>query len=98
MSCIRVAVYSRVSTGEQSTSSQESELAAYANSRGWVVAKVYSDHGFSGALEKRPALNELMRDCRRRRFDVVLVWKFDRFARSMRQLISALELFRSYGI
>jgi DNA invertase Pin-like site-specific DNA recombinase len=49
-------------------------------------------------LEKRPALDELMRDCRKGRFDVVLVWKFDRFARSLRQLVSALELFRKFGI
>jgi DNA invertase Pin-like site-specific DNA recombinase len=59
---------------------------------------LHGNHGFSGASEKRPALDELLRDTRKRKFDVVLVWKFDRFARSLRQLVSALELFRKFGI
>jgi DNA invertase Pin-like site-specific DNA recombinase len=62
------------------------------------VQRVYTDHGFSGASEKRPALDELLRDTRKRKFDVVLVWKFDRFARSLPQLVSALELFRNFRI
>lgn len=95
---VRVAIYTRVSTGEQSTKAQESELREYAQSRKWTIARVYADEGFSGASEKRPALEELLRDCRKRKFDVVLVWKFDRFARSLRQLVSALELFRRFGI
>lgn len=94
----KVAIYTRVSTAEQSTGSQESELRAYAKARGWTVFRVYEDRGFSGALQSRPALDDLLRDCRRRKFDVVLVWKFDRFARSLQQLISALELFRKFGI
>jgi DNA invertase Pin-like site-specific DNA recombinase len=94
----RVGVYCRVSTGEQSTLAQEHELKSYAQNRGWQVTRFYRDQGISGAVEKRPALDELMRDCRRRKFDVVLVWKFDRFARSLRQLVSALELFRSFRI
>jgi DNA invertase Pin-like site-specific DNA recombinase len=94
----RVAIYVRVSTEEQSTLAQENKLTAYAQNRGWQVARIYRDQGFSGAVEKRPALDELMRDCRRRRWNVCLVWKFDRFARSLRQLVSALELFRSFGV
>jgi DNA invertase Pin-like site-specific DNA recombinase len=94
----RVAIYTRVSTDDQSTKTQEHELRQYAKHRGWTVQRVYTDHGFSGALEKRPALDELLRDTRKRKFDVVLVWKFDRFARSLRQLVSALELFRNFGI
>jgi len=94
----KVALYTRVSTDEQSTKVQENELTAYAKSRRWTITRVYTDQGVSGALEKRPALDELMRDCRKGRFDVVLVWKFDRFARSLRQLVSALELFRKFGI
>ncbi len=94
----RVAIYTRVSTDEQSTSTQEHELRQYAKHRGWTVQRIYTDHGFSGASEKRPALDELLRDARKRKFDVVLVWKFDRFARSLRQLVSALELFRKFGI
>jgi len=94
----RVAIYTRVSTDDQSTSTQEHELRQYAKHRNWTVQRVYTDHGFSGASEKRPALDELLRDTRKRKFDVVLVWKFDRFARSLRQLVSALELFRKFGI
>ena len=52
----------------------------------------------SGARDNRPALNELMDDARKRRFDVVLVWRFDRFARSTKHLILALEEFRHLGI
>ena len=94
----RVAIYTRVSTDDQSTKSQEHELKQYVKHRGWAVQRVYTDHGFSGASEKRPALDELLLDARKRKFDVVLVWKFDRFARSLRQLVSALELFRKFGI
>jgi DNA invertase Pin-like site-specific DNA recombinase len=94
----RVAIYVRVSTDEQSTMAQECELRAYAGSRGWTVNRVYSDEGISGAVASRPALDELMRDCRRRKVDVVLVWKFDRFARSLHHLVSALETFKSFGI
>src|ERR1035441_778792 len=83
----RVAIYTRVSTDDQSTKTQEHELRQYAKNRNWAVQRVYTDHGFSGALEKRPALDELLRDTRKRKFDVVLVWKFDRFARSLRQQI-----------
>jgi DNA invertase Pin-like site-specific DNA recombinase len=94
----RVAIYTRVSTEDQSTRTQEHELRRYAKNRGWTVQRVYTDHGFSGASEKRPALDELLHDTRKKKFDVVLVWKFDRFARSLRQLVSALELFRKFGI
>ena len=94
----RIAIYTRVSTDEQSTSTQEHELRQYAKHRSWTVQRVYTDHGYSGASEKRPALDEMLRDARKRKFDVVLVWKFDRFARSLRQLVSALELFRKFGI
>lgn len=94
----RVAIYTRVSTDDQSTKTQEHELRQYAKHRGWTIQKMYTDHGFSGASEKRPSLDELLRDTRKRKFGVVLVWKFDRFARSLRQLVSALELFRKFGI
>lgn len=94
----RVGIYVRVSTSGQSTQAQETELRQYARRRGWLVHKVYADRGFSGARESRPALDELLADCRRRRLDVVLVWKFDRFARSLKQLVSALEEFRKLGV
>lgn len=96
---IRAGLYARVSTvRDQSTAVQEVELREYAERRGWVVEKIYADKGQSGAKWKRPALDALMADCRRRKVDVVLVWKFDRFARSLRQLVTALEEFRQLGI
>ena len=94
----RVAMYSRVSTMDQSCNAQQTALKAYIKSRNWTLAQAYIDQGQSGAQEHRPALDELLRDCRRHKFDVVLVWKFDRFARSLRQLVSSLELFRKFGI
>ena len=94
----RVAIYVRVSSGEQNTEPQERSLRAYVQRRGWKVQKVYRDQGVSGATSKRSALNELLRDCRRGSVDVLVVWKFDRFARSLNALISGLELCRSVGI
>ena len=94
----RVALYTRVSSGEQNTEAQERALREYVQRRGWTVQKIYRDHGLSGANANRPALNEMLRDCRRGSMDVVVVWKFDRFARSLKALISGLELCRSLGI
>jgi DNA invertase Pin-like site-specific DNA recombinase len=94
----RVGIYVRVSTSGQSTRAQELELREFSRRRGWLVHKVYEDRGFSGAKERRPALDEMLADCRRRRLDIVLVWKFDRFARSLKQLVSALEEFRKLRV
>jgi len=94
----KAAIYLRVSTGEQKTDAQEMELKQYAEARGWVVQNVYADRGISGAKMNRPALDQLMADCRKRKVGVVVVWKFDRFARSLRHLVTALEEFRRLGI
>jgi len=94
----RVALYARVSTTDQSTDSQLLDLRRYVSERGWHSFKEYCDNGISGTTDSRPALNELMNDARKRRFDVVLVWRFDRYARSTRHLINALEEFRNLGI
>ena len=67
----------------------------FASKRDWTQVKIYSDQAVSGALDRRPALDELMRDCRRRAVDLVLVWRFDRFGRSVRHLLEALEEFSS---
>jgi DNA invertase Pin-like site-specific DNA recombinase len=93
----RAALYVRVSTAEQSTKVQQSELKAFAENRGWAVMKIYADK-ISGAKDIRPALQELMADCRNRKVDVVLVWKFDRFARSLKHLVTALEEFKRLHI
>ncbi len=66
--------------------------------RGWELFNEYADNGISGTKDSRPALNELMNDAKKRRFDTVLVWRFDRFARSTKHLILALEEFRGLGI
>ena len=94
----RVAIYCRVSTLDQSTDSQLLDLRRYTRERGWNIFKEYCDNGISGTTESRPALNRLMDDAKKRKFDVVLVWRFDRFARSTRHLINALEEFRNLGI
>ena len=94
----RVAIYARVSTTDQSTESQLLDLRKYVSDRGWQIFKEYCDNGISGTKDSRPALNELMGDAKKRRFDVVLVWRFDRFARSTRHLINALEEFKNLGI
>ncbi len=94
----RVALYARVSTTDQSTDSQLLDLRRYVSERGWNIFREYVDEGISGTKDSRPALNELMNDAKKRRFDVVLVWRFDRFARSTKHLILALEEFRNLGI
>jgi len=100
----RAAIYARVSTNEQSPELQLRDLRQYAAARGLdaaargLDAAEYVDTGFSGAKQSRPALDRLMNDARKRRFDCVLVWRFDRFARSTKHLLLALEEFRSLGI
>ena len=98
MSKKKVAVYVRVSTKGQSVDMQLNDLERYASERRLNVFKVYQDEGVSGTKEKRPALDELMNDAGKRRFDAVLVWRFDRFARSTRHLVTALHEFNNLGI
>ena len=94
----RVALYARVSTSDQTTESQLLDLRRYVQDRGWPAFNEYCDSGISGTKDNRPALNQLIDDAHKRRFDVVLVWRFDRFARSTKHLILALEEFRNLGI
>jgi DNA invertase Pin-like site-specific DNA recombinase len=77
---------------------QRREFREYVERRAWAVAGEYVDVGISGAKDTRPELDRLMADARRRRFDCVVVWKFDRFARSVSHLLRALEEFRSLGV
>ncbi len=94
----RVGIYARVSTSDQSTESQLLDLRRYVTDRSWQSYKEYCDKGISGTKDSRPALDQLMADAKKRRFDIVLVWRFDRFARSTKHLILALEEFRNLGI
>jgi DNA invertase Pin-like site-specific DNA recombinase len=96
---VKTAVYARVSTNNgQDPEMQLRELRDYCQRRGWEVSGEYVDIGISGAKEKRPELDRLIADAHRRRFDAVVVWRFDRFARSVSHLLRALETFRSLGI
>jgi DNA invertase Pin-like site-specific DNA recombinase len=97
---MKVAIYARVSTSNngQDPTMQTRELRDYAERRGWTVSGEYVDIGISGTKEKRPELDRLMADAHRRRFDCVVVWKFDRFARSVSHLLRALETFKAQGI
>jgi DNA invertase Pin-like site-specific DNA recombinase len=95
---MRVGIYSRVSTHEQTTAAQLDELRAYCERRNWVIVAEYTDEGVSGSRDSRPGLNLLVADAKRRKFDVVLVYRYDRFARSLRQLVNALCEFDSLGI
>jgi DNA invertase Pin-like site-specific DNA recombinase len=95
---MRVVIYARVSTKDQSCDLQLRDLRAYCAARGFSVQREYVDSGESGAKDSRPQLNELMDAARKRQFDAVVVWRFDRFARSTKHLLLALEEFRSLGI
>ena len=95
---MRVAIYSRVSTQEQTTAGQLDELRSYCERRKWEIVAEYTDEGVSGSTESRPGLNHLLADAKRRMFDAVLVYRYDRFARSLRQLVNALCDFDALGI
>jgi DNA invertase Pin-like site-specific DNA recombinase len=96
----RAAIYARISTTNhrQDTTMQTRELREYCERRGWKIANEYVDVGVSGSKEKRPELNKLFVDAHRRRFDIVLVWKLDRFGRSLRHLVNSLAEFETLGI
>jgi DNA invertase Pin-like site-specific DNA recombinase len=93
----RAAAYVRVSSGEQQTGAQERAIRDYIARCGWTLQKVYRDE-ISGSTIRRPGLDQMMKDCRRGSIDVVVVWKFDRSARSLKTLISGLDLCRALGI
>jgi DNA invertase Pin-like site-specific DNA recombinase len=95
---MRVGIYARVSTKDQSCELQLRDLRAYCAARQFLVTREYVDLGQSGTKDSRPQLNELMGDVRKRKVDVILVWRFDRFARSTKHLLLALEEFRSLGL
>jgi putative DNA-invertase from lambdoid prophage Rac len=97
---MKVGCYARVSTSDkgQDPQMQLRELREYCANRGWTIAGEYIDVGVSGSRDSRPQLNRLMTDAKQRRFDAVLVWKLDRFGRSLKHLVSALGEFESLGV
>jgi DNA invertase Pin-like site-specific DNA recombinase len=97
---MRAAIYGRVSTTDkgQDVTMQTRELREYCQRRGWEIVGEFVDNGVSGAKDSRPELNKLMTDAHQRRFDVVAVWKFDRFGRSLKHLVNSLAEFEALGI
>ena len=91
------AIYARVSTFDQEPENQLTELRRYAAARGWTVTE-FVDRGVSGAKDRRPALDALLTDAKRRRFDVLVCWRLDRLGRNLRHLITVLDDLQSLGI
>ena len=97
---MRCAIYARVSTSNhgQDVGMQIAELREYCQRRGFEIAGEFVDAGISGSKERRPQLDAMLALCRKRQFDAVLVYRYDRFARSLRQLVNALAEFDALGI
>jgi DNA invertase Pin-like site-specific DNA recombinase len=94
---MRAALYARVSTLEQEPENQLQEIRRYAAARGWTTRE-YVDRGVSGAKDRRPALDQLLADARRRRFDVLVCWRLDRLGRNLKHLITMLEEIQALGV
>src|SRR5437899_3790593 len=94
----RVALYCRVSTGDQTCDNQLRDLREYCRARGWTDVREFIDTGISGTKERRPALDKMMAEVKARKVDVVVVAAFDRAGRSVRHLVETLELFRHLGV
>ena len=93
----RAAIYALVSTLDQEPENQLADLRRYVEARGWSATE-YTDHGVSGAKERRPALDALVKDAKQRRFDVLVVWRLDRLGRSLRHLILLLDDLQALGV
>ena len=94
---MRAAIYARVSTLDQEPENQLAELRRYVEARGWSGHE-YTDKGVSGAKDRRPALDQLVRDAKRRKFDCLVVWRLDRLGRSLRHLILLLDELSALGV
>ena len=97
---VRAALYARCSTHDkgQDPELQLVPLREYCQRRGFTIAGEYVDNGISGTKERRPQLDRLFEAARKRQIDVILVWKLDRFGRSLKQLVTALEELSSLGV
>src|SRR6185295_8080392 len=94
---MRVALYARVSTLDQTPENQLQELRRYCEARGWSAVE-YVDQGVSGSKESRPALDSLIKDAKRRKFDVLVCWRLDRLGRNLRHLILLLDELHAVGV
>ena len=95
---IRAALYARVSTLDQEPENQLAELRRYVHARSWPEATEYVDKGVSGAKDRRPALDRLVTDAKRRGFDVLVVWRLDRLGRNLRHLVTLLDELHIVGV
>ena len=93
-----VAIYARVSTDKQKVDMQLQELRLFVKRSGWTIHNEYIDHGFTGANTNRPAFTVMLDDAKKRKFDILLIWKLDRLSRSMKDLINTLDELGHYGI
>ena len=93
-----VAIYARVSTDKQKVDMQLRELRDFVKRSGWNIFNEYIDQGYTGANTKRPAFTEMMKAAKKRRFDILLVWKLDRLSRSLKDLINTLDELGALGI
>jgi putative DNA-invertase from lambdoid prophage Rac len=94
---MKAAIYARVSTLDQEPENQLQELRRYLQARAWPAVE-YVDRGVSGAKNRRPALDQLLADARRRRFDVLVCWRLDRLGRNLKHLITLLEELQALGV
>jgi DNA invertase Pin-like site-specific DNA recombinase len=94
---MRAGIYARVSTAEQEPENQLSELRRYVEARGWTAIE-YVDRGVSGAKDRRPALDQLLADTRRRKLDAVVCWRLDRLGRNLKHLITLLDELQAVGV
>jgi DNA invertase Pin-like site-specific DNA recombinase len=94
---MKAAIYARVSTFDQEPENQLVELRRYVEARAWT-GQEYVDRGVSGAKDRRPALDQLVQDARRRRFDVLICWRLDRLGRNLRHLILLLDELQAVGV
>lgn len=94
---MKAAIYARVSTVDQEPENQLQELRRYVQARGWTGIE-YVDRGVCGAKDRRPALDSLITDARRRRFDVLVCWRLDRMGRNLKHLITLLDELQALGV
>ena len=94
---MKAAIYARVSTLDQEPENQLQELRRYVEARGWASTE-YVDRGISGSKDRRPALDQMLTDARRRRIDVVICWRLDRLGRNLKHLVTLIEEFQALGV
>ena len=95
---MKAAIYGRVSTLDQEPENQLAELRRYVRARSWPAAAEYVDRGVSGSKDRRPALDRLVRDAKRCRFNVLVVWRLDRLGRNLRHLVSLIDDMQHIGV